>query len=133
MLKNKTIKRKAAEETKGDPVERESTSEAGAKNGNSPQKSQAPDKKKPVILDESKERMTGKLKFFDDEKNYGFIVKDRDGKDIFVHFGDLNKTGLTREDLQNPGITRKLRFSFSCLTYIGRHNKSIKAVDLKIL
>lgn len=47
--------------------------------------------KKPVIvISESQQRYTGKVKFFDETKNYGFIVNDSDGKDIFVHFDDLN-------------------------------------------
>jgi cold shock CspA family protein len=36
-------------------------------------------------------RTTGRLKFFDENKNYGFIVSDVDGKDIFVHYDDLSK------------------------------------------
>ncbi len=34
-------------------------------------------------------RFTGRLKFFDEGKNYGFLVMDSDGSDIFVHFDDL--------------------------------------------
>lgn len=34
-------------------------------------------------------RYTGRLKFFDDNKNYGFIVLDVDNTDIFVHADDL--------------------------------------------
>lgn len=133
MLKTKTIKKKSADETTGDTAEIKSSAEAFQKRVHSDQKGSAPEKKKPVILDESKERLVGKFKFFNDEKNYGFIVKESDGKDIFVHFGDLNKAGLTREELLDASVTRNLKFKFSCLTYIGRHNKSIKAVDLEIL
>lgn len=41
------------------------------------------------MLDEGKERLTGKLKFFDENKSYGFIIMDDDGSDIFVHYDDL--------------------------------------------
>lgn len=34
-------------------------------------------------------RFTGRLKFFDEGKNYGFIVCDHDNTDIFVHADDL--------------------------------------------
>lgn len=34
-------------------------------------------------------RETGKLKFFDESKSYGFIVLDSDKSDVFVHLDDL--------------------------------------------
>jgi len=40
---------------------------------------------------ELKVRLTGKIKFFDEIKNYGFIIIDQDGSDIFVHYDDLSK------------------------------------------
>lgn len=43
----------------------------------------------PIILDEGKIRYEGYLKFFDEIKNYGFLVMDVDKSDIFVHFDDL--------------------------------------------
>lgn len=42
-------------------------------------------------------RYTGRLKFFDDGKNYGFIIMDSDESDIFVHYDDLQKAGITKE------------------------------------
>ena len=92
------------------------------------------EKKKHIILDEGKSgRLTGKLKFFDEAKSYGFITLDSTGKDIFVHLGDLQKAGVTVENLRDPKIWKNYKFEFSAVTYIGRHNKSQKAVDLAIL
>jgi len=54
-------------------------------------------KKPPLILDENKVRYTGRLKFFDENKNYGFLIMDEDGSDIFVHYDDLAKAGVSKE------------------------------------
>jgi hypothetical protein len=41
-------------------------------------------------------RYKGRLKFFDESKQYGFIVMDTDKSDIFVHYDDLNKANITK-------------------------------------
>jgi hypothetical protein len=90
------------------------------------------EKKKPIILDESKERYAGRLKFFDENKKYGFIIMDDDGSDIFVHYDDLVKANITKDYLRTIRMGNIIRLSFGCMAYIGKYNKSRKAIDIQL-
>lgn len=40
--------------------------------------------------------LNGTVKWFNDEKGYGFIQQDNGGSDVFVHFRQVNSTGPGR-------------------------------------
>ncbi len=91
-------------------------------------------KKQPLVLEESRERFTGTLKFFDEIKSYGFLIMDVDNSEIFVHFDDFDKSqGLQREMLMSYKLGNIIRVSFICMKYIGKYNMSRKAVDVKVV
>lgn len=78
-------------------------------------------------------KTTGKLKFFDDVQNYGFIIVDSDQSDLFVHHDDLKKANVTKEILLRAKYNYVFHFSFIIMTYYGKYNLSKKAVDLELL
>ena len=48
---------------------------------------------------------TGKVKWFNQEKGFGFITNDEDGKDIFVHFSAIQTEGFkTLQEGQRVGF-----------------------------
>ena len=86
------------------------------------------------ILEDSKEIYTGILKHFDDNRNYGFILMDIDHSEIFFHFEDVVKSkGVTKEFLKSCRLGNIIKVSFECIKYIGKYDKSRKAVGVQIL
>ncbi len=41
---------------------------------------------------------TGKVKWFDGKKGYGFVANPSDGKDYFVHFSEIQTDGFKTLD-----------------------------------
>ena len=83
--------------------------QSSSSSNNFPQNSSTPDS--------SEKRYTGRLKFFDDAKNYGFIIMDSDESDIFVHYDDLQKAGITKEVIKTVKneMYMQIRFSFKVM------------------
>ena len=75
---------------------------------------------------------TGRLKFFDEVQNYGFLVVDGVDMDLFVHYDDLKTTKLSRDILRQAKTNYFLQFSFDIVKYTGKYNESKKAVNLKL-
>jgi len=45
--------------------------------------------------------VNGTVKWFNSEKGYGFIEQDNGGKDVFVHFRNINNSGYGRVNLDD--------------------------------
>ncbi len=65
--------------------------------------------------------MTGKVKWFDSKKGYGFIIAE-DGKEIFVHF-----SGIVKEGFKALSEGQKVEFE------IGQGAKGEQAVNVTIV
>jgi hypothetical protein len=77
------------------------------------------------------ERFSGRLKFFDEFQGYGFFIMDVDSSDLFVHYEDLKKAGLTKEFLKVIKGNACFRFSFNCVSYYGKYSLSRKAINIE--
>lgn len=78
------------------------------------------------------ELLTGHLKFFDAAQNYGFFVVDKDGTDLFVHYEEFSKAGMTLESI-SMAKSLGLKFIFRRMTYYGKYDLSYKAVNIQII
>ena len=67
---------------------------------------------------------TGKVKWFNETKGFGFIVPDEGGNDVFVHISAVQKSGLT-------GLQEDQKVEYELYTDDRRGKTS--AVDLKVL
>ena len=67
---------------------------------------------------------TGKVKWFNDQKGFGFIKPDEGGADVFVHISAVERSGL-RTLAENQSIQYELHKD-------ERRGKT-PAVDLKVL
>ena len=46
------------------------------------------------------ELVNGSVKWFNGEKGFGFIEQENGGKDVFVHYRNINSTGYGRVSLE---------------------------------
>ena len=69
-------------------------------------------------------QVNGTVKWFNDEKGFGFIAPEDGSKDVFVHFRQVNNNGYGRVSL-NEG--QKVSFE------IGEGEKGPQAENVNIL
>ena len=65
----------------------------------------------------------GKIKFFNQEKSYGFIVPENGGKDVFLHMTELEKSGY-------KGISIGAVINYETHT---NHKGKTQATNIKII
>lgn len=75
-------------------------------------------------------RVTGTLKFFYENENYGFLVGDTDKKDVFFHMDDMKGTKLTKDQFANAKDNYTIRFGYNKLAYFGKYGLSMKAINI---
>ena len=56
---------------------------------------------------------TGKVKWFNDQKGYGFIAPDNGGKDVFVHISAVERSGMN-------GLNEGQKIDYEIATERGR-------------
>ena len=66
--------------------------------------------------------LTGKVKWFNSQKGYGFISPDNGTKDIFVHISVIEKSGIS-------SLNENDKVSYD----EARNNGKISAANIKLL
>ena len=75
-------------------------------------------------------RVRGVVKFFKDDKGYGFVRRDDNGADVFLHISDLKIAGLVEQGGgADIGAGDHLEFELGQ----GKNGKGEKAINIKAL
>jgi len=73
-------------------------------------------------------------------QSFGFLIQDVDPEkpdepnpDLFFHFDDMKKTGLSRQFLKDARDKFIVRFQFRVMPYHGKYKQSKKVVDIELI
>jgi CspA family cold shock protein len=69
-------------------------------------------------------RQTGTVKFFNQEKGFGFISPETGGKDVFVHITAVQRSGI-------PQLDQGMRVSFEVQP--DKRGRGPQAVELQLV
>jgi cold shock protein len=71
-----------------------------------------------------KQRSTGKVKFFDKDRGFGFVTPDAGGRDVFVHVSAVQRAGL-------PHLEEGMLMSYA--TEDDMRGRGPQAINLQLL
>lgn len=87
---------------------------------------------KDKILYESQDYSMGRLKFYNEQKGFGFIISN-DGAAIFVHKDDLIRANINTCQLEYIGGFYDIVLRYRCIEYKGKAKNNNKAIDLHVV
>jgi CspA family cold shock protein len=70
------------------------------------------------------DRQTGKVKFFDKDRGFGFISPNDGGRDVFVHVSSVQRSGL-------PHLEEGMAISFAVES--DARGRGPQAINLQLL
>ena len=91
--------------------------------------------KQKLIEDENgqtREYTQGKLKFYNSESKYGFIVTENE-REVFLHKDNIVKAKIDSKGFENCSKFFDIIMEFRPISYDGKSKKNIKATDVVIL
>ncbi|CAD8112578.1 unnamed protein product [Paramecium sonneborni] len=95
------------------------------------QTSSNPQQQQQQIIASQPERVIGYLKFYNESKQYGFFLDDKNKKDIFVHQDDFKKSSVDPECYEKKKKGMVPYFSYQVIIYQGKKQQNVKAIDIK--
>lgn len=87
---------------------------------------------KDKILFESDDYSLGRLKFYNEQKGFGFIVSS-DNKDVFVHKDDLSRANINTCQLEYMRGFYEIILKFRYIEYKGKVRNNNKAIDIHVV